>query len=60
MKKLFFIINVLGVEVSKGVLLYGPSGCGKTILAKAICNQIKTNWVELKASEIYSKFFILN
>ncbi len=50
-KRLFF----KGVELSKGVLLYGPSGCGKTVLARAICNEAKCSFVELRISEIYSK-----
>lgn len=46
--------------MSKGVLLYGPSGCGKTALARSICNEAKCNFVELKVSELYSKYLRLN
>jgi hypothetical protein len=45
----------IGVEFSKGVLLYGPGGCGKTMVAKAICNESKCNFVELRIADIYSK-----
>ena len=30
----------IGVEPSRGVLLYGPSGCGKTLVAHAIAGEI--------------------
>lgn len=53
------ISDFLGVELSKGVLLYGPGGCGKTLLAKATCNESKCTFIELKMSDIYSRFVIL-
>ena len=53
------IYAFLGVELSKGVLLYGPGGCGKTLLAKATCNESKCNFIELKISDIYSRFIFL-
>lgn len=28
----------LGIQPSKGVLLYGPSGCGKSMLARALAS----------------------
>ena len=38
----------------KGVLLYGPSGCGKTLMAKAIANEAKTNFISVKGPELLS------
>ena len=45
----------IGVEFSKGVLLYGPGGCGKTMVARAICNESKCNFVELRIADIHGK-----
>jgi len=43
-----------GMNPSKGVLLYGPSGCGKTLMAKAIANEAKTNFISVKGPELLS------
>jgi transitional endoplasmic reticulum ATPase len=40
----------------RGVLLYGPSGTGKTLLAKAIANECKVNFLALDGPEIFSKW----
>ncbi|UKJ88483.2 ATPase [Theileria orientalis] len=45
-----------GVGVSAGVLLYGPPGCGKTLLAKAISNECKANFISVKGPEILNKY----
>ena len=45
----------IGVDLSKGVLLYGPGGCGKTLLAKAVCVESKCAYVELSITQVYSK-----
>lgn len=40
-----------------GVLLYGPPGCGKTMLAKAVANACKANFIYIKGPELLSKYF---
>jgi len=42
---------------SKGILLYGPSGCGKTLVAKAIANEVQSNFISVKGPELLSMWF---
>mmetsp|Transcript_83860 Transcript_83860/g.115771 ORF Transcript_83860/g.115771 Transcript_83860/m.115771 type:complete len:619 (-) Transcript_83860:410-2266(-) len=46
-----------GLSPSKGILLYGPSGCGKTLVAKAIANEVKSNFISVKGPELLSMWF---
>jgi len=46
-----------GMSPSKGMLLYGPSGCGKTLVAKAIANEVKSNFISVKGPELLSMWF---
>lgn len=45
-----------GVTVPPGVLLWGPPGCGKTLLAKAVANESKTNFISVKGPELLNKY----
>merc|ERR1711935_171012 len=46
-----------GMTPSKGVLFYGPPGCGKTLLAKAIANECKANFISIKGPELLTMWF---
>ena len=46
-----------GMQPSKGVLFYGPPGCGKTLLAKAIANECKANFISIKGPELLTMWF---
>jgi len=46
-----------GMAPTKGMLLYGPSGCGKTLVAKAIANEVKSNFLSVKGPELLSMWF---
>jgi peroxin-1 len=46
----------LSMKKSAGVLLYGPSGCGKTLIASALANETKLNFISVKGPELLSKY----
>lgn len=46
----------IGIQPPKGVLLYGESGTGKTMIAQAIANEVKANFVAIQSTDILSKY----
>ncbi|KAI1855166.1 hypothetical protein JX266_000031 [Neoarthrinium moseri] len=46
----------LGWKSPSGVLLWGPPGCGKTLLAKAVANEAKANFISVKGPELLNKY----
>ncbi len=50
------VFKRLGIRASKGFLLYGPPGVGKTLLAKAVANESKANFISVKGPEVLSKW----
>ncbi len=45
-----------GTKPPRGILLGGPPGCGKTLLAKAIANESKVNFISVKGPALLSKY----
>jgi len=45
----------MGMDSPSGVLLWGPPGCGKTLLAKAVANESRTNFISVKGPELLNK-----
>lgn len=45
-----------GCRPPKGILIAGEPGCGKTMLAKAIANESKVNFISVKGPALLSKF----
>lgn len=46
----------MGIEPSRGALLWGPPGTGKSLLAKAIANECGCNYISIKGPELLSKW----
>ncbi|HJM18073.1 MAG TPA: CDC48 family AAA ATPase [Candidatus Thalassarchaeaceae archaeon] len=45
-----------GINPPRGILLFGAPGTGKTLIAKAIANVAKANFITIKGPELISKW----
>lgn len=50
------VFTEAGAKPPKGIMLAGPPGCGKTLLAKAIANESKVNFISVKGPSLLSKY----
>ncbi|GAA5871050.1 hypothetical protein JCM16303_001675 [Sporobolomyces ruberrimus] len=50
------VFKMLGLNAPCGVLLWGPPGCGKTMLAKAVANESRANFISVKGPELLNKY----
>ncbi|KAG5638532.1 hypothetical protein H0H81_012032 [Sphagnurus paluster] len=50
------LFSAVGISAACGVLLWGPPGCGKTLLAKAVANESKANFISVKGPELLNKY----
>lgn len=50
------LFRSVGITTPAGVLLWGPPGCGKTLLAKAVANESKANFISIRGPELLNKY----
>lgn len=48
----------VGITAPSGILLWGPPGCGKTLLAKAVANESRANFISIKGPELLNKVYL--
>ncbi|KAL2155291.1 hypothetical protein VTH82DRAFT_32 [Thermothelomyces myriococcoides] len=50
------LFSAVGIKPAAGILLWGPPGCGKTLVAKAVANESKANFISIKGPELLNKY----
>jgi transitional endoplasmic reticulum ATPase len=51
------ILEKLGLEPPKGILLMGPPGTGKTLTARSLANTLGVNYISIVGPEIIGKYY---
>ncbi len=50
------LFRYYGKQAGGGILIYGPPGCGKSLIAKATANEAGASFLQVKGSDLKSKF----
>ncbi|PSB17245.1 AAA family ATPase [filamentous cyanobacterium CCP2] len=51
------LLNKLGLEPTRGVLLVGPPGTGKTLTARALAEDLNVNYIAIVGPEVMGKYY---
>jgi transitional endoplasmic reticulum ATPase len=51
------LLNKLGLEPTRGVLLVGPPGTGKTLTARALAEDLNVNYIAIVGPEVIGKYY---
>jgi transitional endoplasmic reticulum ATPase len=51
------LLEKIGLEPTRGVLLVGPPGTGKTLTARALASELGVNYIDLVGPEVISKYY---
>lgn len=51
------LLEQLGLEPTRGVLLVGPPGTGKTLTARALAEELDVSYIAIAGPEVMSKYY---
>ena len=49
------LFSTVGIEAACGLLLWGPPACGTMLLAKAMTNESRADFISVKGPELLNK-----